>query len=96
MFRARFIISGSVQGVGYRSFVKRLAILSKVNGYVKNMLDGTVEVVAEAATKEDLDLFKSRLYKRATGFDDITVDNVATAGIEEADKPEYNSFDVRL
>lgn len=44
---ARFIVSGFVQGVGYRFFVYKSAIPLNINGYAKNLYDGTVEVVAE-------------------------------------------------
>jgi len=97
MFRVRFLVSGSVQGVGYRLFVKRLAIMSKLNGYVRNMLDGIVEVVAEFQNKSDMDDFKNKLYKRAgSSFDGINVDDVSIAKQEEVEKPEFKSFEVRL
>jgi acylphosphatase len=41
------IVHGSVQGVYYRVFVKDSAIKLGVNGYVRNLTDGTVEVNAE-------------------------------------------------
>ncbi len=42
----RFYVSGMVQGVGFRFFVERLATKLGVSGYVKNLLDGRVEVYA--------------------------------------------------
>ena len=47
MKRARVIVDGVVQGVGYRYNVKHAAMKHKVKGYVKNLDDGRVEVVAE-------------------------------------------------
>lgn len=50
MKRLRAIVTGRVQGVGYRAAVqKRVLQLGGVTGYVKNMPDGTVEIVAEGA-----------------------------------------------
>ncbi|PIN81736.1 acylphosphatase [Candidatus Woesearchaeota archaeon CG10_big_fil_rev_8_21_14_0_10_30_7] len=46
-------IYGIVQGVFFREFVKVLADKLKIKGYVKNLPDKTVEVVAEG---EDGDL----------------------------------------
>jgi acylphosphatase len=40
----KYLISGSVQGVGYRYFTQRAAARLKVGGYVKNLHDGRVEV----------------------------------------------------
>lgn len=40
------IFHGKVQGVGFRKFVKSKADQIGVTGYVKNLPDGTVEVVA--------------------------------------------------
>ena len=42
----RFYVSGSVQGVGYRFFTQRVAAQLRVNGYVRNLFDGRVEVYA--------------------------------------------------
>ena len=41
------VLAGRVQGVAFRAFVLRKAIPLGVTGYVKNLLDGQVEVVAE-------------------------------------------------
>ena len=42
------VVHGFVQGVGYRHLVKRMADKYKINGMVRNLPDGSVEVVAEA------------------------------------------------
>ena len=59
----RFIISGLVQGVGYRYFVLRAAARHQVFGTVRNLPDERVEVVAEG-DREAMDEFKKDL---ATG-----------------------------
>ncbi len=45
------IFAGTVQGVGFRYFVKNIADKFGVKGYVRNLPDGTVEVVAEGDEK---------------------------------------------
>lgn len=45
--KADITVQGVVQGVGYRFFVMNQAQLYDIRGYVRNMPDGTVEVVAE-------------------------------------------------
>ncbi|MGO9482772.1 MAG: acylphosphatase [Candidatus Kryptoniota bacterium] len=45
--RAHIFVSGLVQGVGYRFFAIRKAGTYGLKGFVKNLIDGGVEVVAE-------------------------------------------------
>ena len=42
----RFLVTGRVQGVGFRWFVLRLAQHEALGGFVRNLPDGRVEVVA--------------------------------------------------
>jgi acylphosphatase len=41
------VVSGRVQGVGFRAFVKRNAAMLGVKGYVRNLNDGKVHAVLE-------------------------------------------------
>jgi acylphosphatase len=43
----RFVISGRVQGIFYRKFVSQALMKKQFKGYIQNLPDGTVEVVAE-------------------------------------------------
>ena len=45
------IISGDVQAVGFRSWVRYQAQELKLKGWIKNRSDGTVEAVAEGEEK---------------------------------------------
>lgn len=45
--RMRAIVRGRVQMVMFRDFVQRKASGLKLTGFVRNLKDGTVEVVAE-------------------------------------------------
>lgn len=47
----KFIISGLVQGVGFRFFTQRAAARHQVRGYVRNLKDGRVEALAEGGEK---------------------------------------------
>jgi tRNA pseudouridine55 synthase len=53
-------IYGKVQGVGYRYFTEKIAKKLNILGYVKNLEDGTVEVVAQGK-EEDLQKFIEQL-----------------------------------
>ena len=50
------VFAGTVQGVGFRYFVKKKADQMGVKGFVRNLPDGTVEVMAEGE-KEVLEKF---------------------------------------
>lgn len=54
----KYIISGLVQGVGYRYFVQVNARKLGLDGYAKNLYDGTVEVVAIVTKEKALELEK--------------------------------------
>ncbi|MEM3074214.1 MAG: acylphosphatase, partial [Nitrososphaerales archaeon] len=47
MDRARIVVEGEVQGVGYRYYVRKAAWKLGLKGYVENLADGSVEVVVE-------------------------------------------------
>ncbi len=56
----RFLISGVVQGVGFRFFVQRASAKHQVKGYVRNLRDGRVEAHAEG-TESQVEGFKHDL-----------------------------------
>lgn len=58
-----FLITGQVQGVGFRPFVYRLAKQLSVDGWVRNVT-GSVEIHAEGSP-QNLDLFTERLISEA-------------------------------
>jgi len=64
----RFVISGRVQGVGFRSFAQRAARELGVAGSARNLEDGRVEVEA-IASKAKLDEFEARLRKGPVSSD---------------------------
>ena len=45
MAAVRLVISGRVQGVGFRAFVERQAFKRRLRGWVRNRRDGTVEAL---------------------------------------------------
>jgi acylphosphatase len=49
MVRSHVFFSGTVQGVGFRYTTQRFAHELKLNGWVKNLPDGRVEMMAEGS-----------------------------------------------
>ena len=47
MHRVHVVIQGQVQGVGFRYFILRRAESLRVNGWVRNLDSGEVEIEAE-------------------------------------------------
>ncbi|MFA4044090.1 MAG: hypothetical protein HZRFUVUK_000873 [Candidatus Fervidibacterota bacterium] len=60
--RLHAIVYGLVQGVGFRYFTLWEASKLGLTGYVRNLSDGSVEVVAEG-TKEDLEKLLEKLHQ---------------------------------
>jgi acylphosphatase len=58
---SRFLVSGFVQGVGFRWFAARHARALGLTGYARNLPDGRVEVVAAGADESALALLEERL-----------------------------------
>ncbi|WP_276959225.1 acylphosphatase [Allomeiothermus silvanus] len=73
MKRIVVLVTGEVQGVGYRAYARKRAMELGLCGYAENLSDGRVEVVAEGS-KENLEQFLEFLRKgprlsRVTGLD---------------------------
>ena len=88
--RMHAIVSGFVQGVGFRHFVYVNASNLGVTGWVRNRWDGSVEVVAEGdqAQLESL-LAILRRGPRAAHVDDVEVHWEEASG-------EFKGFQIKL
>jgi acylphosphatase len=60
------IVEGHVQGVGFRYFVLEVAQQLKLSGWVRNLVNGNVELVAEG-NRADLDKLYSALQSGSPG-----------------------------
>jgi len=88
--RRRYLISGEVQGVGFRYFTLRVAERIGVRGWVRNLPNGSVEVEGEG-TAEQLALLEERLRQGPAA---ASVTNVHWAEVSD-EEPSLSSFMVR-
>lgn len=65
MLQARYVVRGRVQGVGFRWFVLHEASALKLGGFVRNLPDGSVEVMVCGPEQAMLQL--ERLLARGPG-----------------------------
>lgn len=87
--RVHIIYSGNVQGVGFRFTTENIALRYGVNGFVRNMSDGDVEVVVEG-DKKTLDELLHALGGKMDGY-------ISNARVEwEPATGEFSSFGIRF
>lgn len=67
MVRAHIYFSGTVQGVGFRYTTVSFARQSFLTGWVKNLSDGRVEIMAEGP-REKIEELVSQLREQFSGF----------------------------
>lgn len=48
----KIVLSGTVQGVFFRNFIKDSADSLKIKGFTRNLEDGNVEIIAEGNQEE--------------------------------------------
>jgi acylphosphatase len=83
-----YLISGRVQGVGFRAFAHRTAQMLKLRGWVRNLADGRVEALARG-TANGLAEFESRLREGPPAG------RVDAMLVKEIRPGEFSTFEVR-
>ena len=85
----RVRVSGTVQGVGFRYFTRSVAAALGIDGYVRNLSDGSVEAVAEGES-DRVDMFVEKVSKGppASRVSGVRVSEIAPSGRE--------GFEIRL
>lgn len=79
--------SGRVQGVGFRYTAQKVAGNYAVTGFVRNLSEGNVELVAEGTAKE-VDEFLSALARRMEGY-------IEEADIQDRPPEGFKEFSIR-
>lgn len=85
----RYRVMGRVQGVGFRYFVWREAEALGLSGWVRNMTDGSVEVLADGPRRE-LEELERRL-EEGPRFSKVT----SISKIDEIQEQVPSGFEIR-
>ena len=86
----RIIVSGKVQHVYYRKFVSQALMRLGIQGYIKNLSDGTVEIVA-TIYEDDFDTVLEILRKGSP----LSEVSDITAEVCKNDDLVYDGFEIR-
>ena len=87
--RQQVFFSGCVQGVGFRYTTRRIASRHAVAGYVQNLPDGRVKVVAEGS-RQDVGQFIQDIGRTMNRYiDDADIQRQESTG-------EFKGFDIRF
>lgn len=80
----RFVVSGRVQGVGFRFFTRDAAHVENIRGAVRNLDDGRVEVIAEGDA-EAMTRFERTLRRGPSGarVDDVLVETALPGALTD-------------
>ena len=78
----RFLISGRVQGVGFRFFARESAAAENLRGWVKNLPDGRVEALVEG-DRESVDRFERKMRRgpASARVEDVAVSEEGTGSV---------------
>jgi acylphosphatase len=87
MIARRAIVSGNVQGVGFRFFASRAAREFGVTGWVRNLPDGSVETFAEGE-EDAVARYLERLRQGPRGG------RVTSLAAEESAPKGFSSFEI--
>jgi len=88
--RIHAFVKGRVQGVNYREFVRREGEILGLTGFIHNLKDGSVEIVAEGDEKQ-LKEFERRFRKGPLMA--LVQEAIIT---EEQPEGKYEGFDIHF
>ncbi|MDH3583426.1 MAG: acylphosphatase [Phycisphaerae bacterium] len=88
MIRVTVYYSGRVQGVGFRMTAAGLARGFSVTGYVRNLADERVELVAEGETDEVVSFLESLAQRMSSFIREQVEDRGSASGA-------YQEFEIR-
>ncbi len=91
MNRYKFIVSGKVQGVFYRKSIQQAASVAQIQGYIKNLPDKRVEVVAFLYDDQLEDFLK--ILQNGSPLSEVK--DIEYKVVEDSDDLVYDGFEIR-
>ncbi|MEJ8766705.1 acylphosphatase [Oceanobacillus sp. HCA-5259] len=88
VFGKKYIVYGKLQKVGYKVWIKRQALLHRLNGFMEDLEDGGIAIVVASPKKEDVVNFKE-ICEKGNGRAKIT--NIIE---ENFDEPVKIGFEI--
>ncbi len=80
------IFTGRVQGVGFRFTAQRIALRYELTGFVRNLPNGSVEMLAQGRPEDVSDCLRD-MGKSFPGVRDTKIENIEL-------KPKYRNFQI--
>ena len=84
MMQKRLIVTGKVQDVDYREIVKEIARKMEILGSIRNLRDGTVEILCECKNKQHLEDFKKEIWKKEKNKNKPFVNDIEELSVSNA------------
>ena len=98
----QFIVSGDVQGVGYRQYVARVGRKLKLVGFAENLKDGTARVLCKGEEKAIIE-FKKQIIVKQPGaaplicVEDLTETHLSSGTVtEEIFEEKYGDMNAEM
>lgn len=82
-------LSGRVQGVGFRAFIRKKAAIYNLNGWAKNLADGRVELVING----EKDKIRKMINEVKEGPSFARVDDLE---VQAEELKSFNDFEIRF
>ncbi len=89
MKQVKIIVSGKVQGVGFRYYTRKKAEQLGVRGYVRNLKNGNVEIVTVGETKQ----VDTLIEWARSGSPAAVVNDLKIKAIDELEE-KYQDFEI--
>lgn len=90
MERVHILVKGYVQGIGYRYFVSKFAVKMGLNGWVRNLINGDVEIEVEG----ERDTIQNFIHQLRVGHRWAEVTDMIVTRYDNL--KGYRSFEIRF